>query len=790
MRRGTLKKTGTRGWRTGLAAVSAAAALFGAWPASSPLPEIGQPAHAQGKANLTEAQGTVDFVKRQLGALEDRYLKPELLRTEFSLETRFNDARVAYELKQFDRASYLFLDVISRSDASFGGYRASHYFLADSLAKQRNFIGARTYLKELIAMGKGEYHQEALVKFLEIAYATDNYEGVQEIYTMLDSNTNEAPALSYLRGKTLYEQENYSEARKYFMRSATAREFENKGRYFAAVTLVNEGNLDEANKIFEALTKGIPNDPGDLRVYYLSYLSLGRVAYEQEKYQDALLHYNRIERDDPNFIDATYESAWANIQLERFEQAGRLLDTLLLAEPDPETYTRALLLKADLAMRVDDYDTALESYETVLERFEPVRQQLDDFAKEHEDLRGFFRSLVREDLTLDVPEGLPTIRTDFKALPPEKWLTQDEKLEQARQLIDDVGLARVNLLSAFDDLEQIEARLNSGAAVKSFPKLAEGMALVTELESQLINVQRLLVSKLSASISPSLTGADKATWDAIRQDLDMLEARYKVIPEDAEALKEREKQVSKDFQRLREQLNEVGYSIDQVRAELTAIETYMQLQDVPLSEEERAEVDALREELRQTIKALEDEQVRLRAEIARARESVGAGDVVSVPERSLRQLYMGKLAEASDFLLTKRSLAKNPSELAQIERLRGQIPPLYGRISSYYVQMDGIVGTKADEVRKTLANLRKVLQTQSGELDLVTQDSKGFAGDVALQTFVNRREQFTGIVLRADVGKIDVLFQSKEDSTNKINDLFQKRTNELRALQEAFEEVR
>lgn len=783
-----------RQWRIAAAAFSATAALLGAWPSpTSMAPTIGQAAHAQTSAagNLSEAKGTVDFVDRQLASLEERYLKPELLRTEFSLESRFNDARVAYELKQFDRASYLFLDVISRSESDFGGWRASHYFLADSLAKQRNFIGARTYLKELIAMGKGEYFQDALVKYLEIAYATDNYEGVQDIYKMLDTNSaDEAPALSYLRGKTLYEQDDFAEARTYFLKASNAREFSSKGRYFAAVTLVNEGKLEEANKLFLELTKGIPEEPSDLRIYYLSFLSLGRVAYEQERYQESLLLYNRIERDDPNFIDATYEAAWANIQLQRFEQAGRLLDTLLMAEPDPETYTRALLLKADLAMRVNDYDTALESYETVLERFEPVRQQLDDFAKEHEDLRGFFRSLVRDDLTLDVPEGLPTIRTDFKALPPEQWLTQDEKLQQARQLIDDVGLARVNLLSAFDDLEQIEARLNSGAAVKSFPKLAEGMALVTELESQLISVQRLLVSKLSASISPSLTGADKTRWDALREDLDMLEGRYKSIPANANALKEREKQVSKDFQRLREMLNEVGYSIDQVRAELTAIETYMQLQDVPLSEEERAEVDALRDELRQTIKALEDEQVRLRAEIARARESVGAGDVVSIPERSLRQLYMSKLAEASDFLLTKRGLAKNPSELAQVEKLRGRIPPLYGRITSYYAQMDKIVDTKADEVRKTLANLRKVLQTQSGELDVVTQDSKGFAGDVALRTFVNRREQFQGIVLRADVGKIDVLFQSKEDSTNKINDLFQKRTNELRALQEAFEEVR
>lgn len=773
----------------GLASAVVAIALFGVSPTPQGSFEVGAAAHAQSKG-LSKGTKTIEVANKRLTELEDRYLKPELVNAEFSLETRFNDARVAYELAQYDRSSYLFLDIISRAPPSFPGYRSAHYFLADSLIKQRNFIGARTYLRELVALGPGEYYQEGLAKLLELAYQTNNYEGVSDIYSKLDMGREESAALSYLRGKTLYQQASYDAAQGFFLKAAATPEFSYKGRYFAAVALVAQGKLEEATKLFLKLTEKIPLELEDVRIYYLAYLSLGRLAYEQGNYQEALQYYSRLDRDDPNFIKAMYETAWTNIQLEKWEQAGRMIDILLQAEPDPNTYANALLLKADLSMRTKDYEAALGAYETVLERYDPVKQELDRFALAHQDLRGFFQDLVRDDLTMATPEGLPSIRTDFKVISPQEWLTGEARLQRTTRMVDDVGITRVNLLSAVDDLDQIDARLNSGAAVKSFPKLAEGVALVTEVESELITLQQLLVNALAADISPRLSGADRTQWDGMRVKLDTLQQRYEAIPKTADSLEGREAQVAIDFRRLREQLNEVGYSIDQMRAELSAIDTYLQMQDVTLSGEELAKVNSLREEVRATIGELEGEQMRLRAEIARARESIGSGGVVTGSERKLRQLYVKQLAEASSLLLRNRSLARDAGQLSQAERLREQLPGVHGRIARFYEQMDNVVEGKATGARATIANLRKMLDDQLAELDAVALDSRGVAADIAMQTFLSKQREFDGLIERADVGKIDAMFQRKENSTNTINDLFKQRTDELRALQEAFEEVR
>ena len=72
---------------------------------------------------------------------------------------------------------------------------------------------------------------------------------------------------------------------------------------------------------------------------------------------------------------------------------------------------------------------------------------------------------------------------------------------------------------------------------------------------------------------------------------------------------------------------------------------------------------------------------------------------------------------------------------------------------------------------------------------LVTTSQSG-AGVLAYVNFMKARAEYTEIVLRGEVGIIDVVWKKKEDMSEKISKLFEDRTSELNLLQEAFEEVR
>lgn len=772
--------------RTRGAGLLVAALLFGISPGPMGVSLSGGEVAAQA-SNKTQEE--LDRIAADLSKVEGGALRAEIISTNFPLEERFNDASIAYELKQYDRASYLFLDVISRSEPrSFPGYRASLYYLADSLYQQRNYIGARNYLKDLTALGPGEYYQEALAKMLELAYETNNYDGIEQIYDKM-ANADK-PALSYMRGKTLYEQGRFADARAAFLSAAQDPMFTIKGNYFAGVTLVSEKKLDEAQARFAMVVAQKPEGVGDQHIYSLAYLAMGRVAYEQEKYDEALGYYTAVERQDDAFIDAMYEAAWVYIQLGNFQQANVMIDLLIMAEPDVDTYTKAMLLGADLAQRNKEYEKALQKYEILLEKYGPVRDQMYAFVAEHEDLEGFFQTLVQDDLSLRVPEGLPNVKTDFRVMSPEEWLTEDGQLARTQQIIDDVAATRANLRTAYEDLAQIKARLSSGARLKSFPGLATQVVQVVELESRLIKVQDELVSQQARLVAPQLSGADAATWKTMSEELAVLKSRYQDVPRDVEELRAREKSVSMDFQRLRERLSETGESIDGLRAELAAVDTYVQTQDVILSEEERQKVNQMRQELRDAVKQLEEEQQALRGEIEVMRESASGGDTIADEERAMRARYQERLAQAATFLQKHRSVASDPSALAQLERMRGQIPALSARIQGYYQKMDGVVLARTEEVQGTVANLERSLNEEQAALDTTIDTSRQVAGALAYRTFVTRARQFDEVVLRADVGKIDVLFTQKESTSGEINELYQKRTDELRELQEAFDELR
>lgn len=770
--------------RQGLGGALFACLCFGATPTLSSVTgwEI-QGVYAQG------AGTQIDSIDSDLGRLESSVLEAEFISSKFSAEERLGDARIAHGLGQYDRASYLFLDVVSRTTpGSFPGYREALYLLADSLYQQRNYIGARTYLKQLRVLGAGEYYQEGLGKLLEVAYATNNYDGIENIYNELGSSNK--PGLAYLRAKTLYEQERYDDAAQAFTQASKDKEFTYKGTYFAGVSLVEAGKLDEATERFAKIASRLPERVDDYHIYNLGHMALGRVSYEQERYEEALNHYANVDRRDESFISAMYESAWANIQLGKFEQAQNMIDILITAEPDVDTYTKAMLLGADLAQRNNQYERALAAYETLLERYDPVRTQLFAFAIKHEDLKGYFQGLIREDLSLQIPEGLPNVRTDFNVMPPSEWLTDDEQLKRTRELIDDVSLVRTNLRTAYEDLSLIEARLDSGARLKSFPKLSANMAQVSTLESRLIDVQRGLVDQQAGQIAGRLAGADAASWKEMQAELDVLQARYLDIPQNVEQLQVREELVSGDFKRLRERLNTVGTTLDELKAELSAIETYMQTQELLLSEEERTRVEALRTELRNAMDVLSDEEQSLRAELAVMRERISGGNTIAGEERALRLKYQEKLAAAADFFTRRRSSAKDPGALTSVERAQSRIPPITGRIQGFYGKMDGYVGDRTTDVRQTVANLKVALDDERAALDEAVTSSRVVAGDLAYRTFLTRAYQFDQIVLRADVGKIDVLFTQKESTSEDINELYQKRTDELRALQEAFEDLR
>ncbi|MEO1269253.1 MAG: hypothetical protein AAFX99_14210, partial [Myxococcota bacterium] len=168
------------------------------------------PASAQ--TRLGDFEREVDRLSRELLALKNRYIDPKLLEQNYQIENRINEGRVFYLLKDYTRASIIFVDLVYRDDIrGTPAHRDSLFYLGDSLFLSKNYVGARRHFNELLAVGSGGYYQDTVRRLIEIAIETEDYEGVERLYQ--DARARGAkPELIYIYGKSLFFRERNQEA--------------------------------------------------------------------------------------------------------------------------------------------------------------------------------------------------------------------------------------------------------------------------------------------------------------------------------------------------------------------------------------------------------------------------------------------------------------------------------------------------------------------------------------------------------------------------------------------------
>lgn len=729
-------------------------------------------AFGQSVSDLTR---DLDKIPATIDGLEADYLKPAVLASKYKRESRFNDGKVAYFLQDYQRASVLLVDLVSKENGSFLSYRESIYLLGDSLFRLRNYKSARRYFTQLIDLGPGAYFEEAAGRFLEMAFETRNFEGVDALVARLGSGSN--GALSYISGKTLYRQGKFDAARTAFDRAATTPEYTSISLYFKGVCFAAEKRFGEAQQVFEQVVQKGGTNARDLEIVEMSWLAQGRVSYEQGDFDRAIDMYARVPRESAHFDRALWELTWVLVAKEMFREARRNVEILLLSDPDPSFIPEAKLLKADLSVRLDEYELAEEDYRDVLNSFEPIKQEMDVFISQQKDIQSFFGVLVQTELSGAEPDTMPPL---VKA-----WVESDPTIRSAMQLIKDVRSISNDIDDTMSAVREINSRLESSTRVQSFPELAQGFARGVEAESQLLEIRRKLVDAQLPSVQSSMTPAESQEWASLAVELEQLRQSFAEMPQTRDALAKREDAVFYEFDRLRGQIDAVGLQIDSLRAQVAGVDAYIKNDyGRPIKPDELTRINELRAEAKANIANLETIRVELQQEISNTRDQIGMGDAVVLAEAQLRQKYSAVLAQA------ERLLGNRGNEAAQIVAARSKVPALQSRLDSYFNRMNELIGDKVKEVRETVRNEEILLGEHRASLDEMVHAADGGAGVLAYLNFMRARAKFDELVLRGDVGLIDVGWQKKERMSNKINQLFEDRTGELRMLQDAFDEVR
>jgi tetratricopeptide (TPR) repeat protein len=757
-------------------------------------------AAAQAKrASATELSAQVEQVARQvelarnnIELVEKQYTLREEQSDEALRLQRFSDGEIQYLLTDYNTAAVLFYDLVANKDFQQSPrYPDALFYLADSLYQQKNYLGARLYLRQLLNLRKGHY-REALARYLEIAGRLNEFTGIDDYITQARGLSGGAlpPELSYVYGKWLFRrgdlpvEERVSRSRAVFQALAAddTGPFHLQAAYFVGVGHVRLREWAQAEERFKVVAAAKTRDDKERTITTLAELSLGRVYFEQGKYDEAIDRYARVPQESDSFPDALYEVAWSYVRKGELEKAKNATEVLLLVAEDSVLAPEARILQGTLLQKLQKYDEAIETYDQVINTYAPVRDEINALLTLHADPVQYFDELLaRNEKSLDVTKLLPPVAL--------KWASTRQEVAEAVEITAALDASRRGIAESRAIADRILKSLDE-RGLESFPVLQEGYTRadavdtsLTRAEAQLTAIEEQLVGAQMGPEAQQQLAANKAKQAELKGRLDTLPS----TTEEVRARRERLQAVIDDLDR---RAFALGIDIQSQVAQLTAIRKYVddtraQRKDKPDDEKAFLEKVTLEQRALDGMQAQLDElRAQLLAERNNADKAVGG-------EGILRKQY-AELLEQERALLAQ-SRGGLPGDAQQVLRradvVRADTDAVRERVTRSKAIVRERVAARAQKLREQVLLEQRLIEDYSAETQAVTGETRNLVGRIAFDSFKRVRQSFYDLVLKADVGVVDVAFQRKQDKTSQIQKLASQKDRELKQLDDEFKEV-
>lgn len=744
------------------------------------------------------AQGSVP-ADRALSSLESDTqrlmadpVRPHDRKSDTFVEERLADGELYLRLEDYLRAAILFTDIVDHYP-THRAYPEALFFLGESLFLAGDYLGARKRYAEVIERGNepafAEYLQGAISRLIEIAIYTGDFRDIDRYFVRLEElpSSTLSVTTAYYRAKYLYnravpvdevlegppnaavqgiDQSRLEQARKGFAAIPSGTEFSLRAQYFVGTIHTLRGEHLEAIAAFRAVLGHEPANDEERKILELTYLALGRLCYETGQLEQAIEAYRAVEQTSPHFDRALYEVAWTYIRMGDALQAERALELLSVAAPESPLNADGKVLRGNLLARARRYGEAEVVFDEVRATFGPIRDELERTRLEHPDLHAYFRQVVRENLDhFDIDDFLPEAS--------RRWIDLEADYERALKVLSDLSESK-QLVRETDELAQrIAAVLSAPNGVGVFSDLRRQKERTTALRNRAARVRAALIDEEARVLGNRQRGADQ-----VRSRRAELQADIMKMPLDTEDFVERDLDELETYRAAGRELQALRVEMLGLEARMVASKTGLQVVDPEKVDREvvLAQLAGHQAEIRQ----YEEQLTWIRRRLEVGRLHVGVGDKRYQADDATRAKFV-------DLVSRERELAGSAgpaydaaySRIAAVER---QLDQRDVEIAAVVRQRASEMLAVVDEETANLARYRAALGSLGGETEEVV-------GAIAYLSFNRVRDRFYDLVLRADVGKIDVAWAKREDHRIRVDTLTRERARELQVLDDEFRDV-
>jgi tetratricopeptide (TPR) repeat protein len=742
--------------------------------------------------DLSQANKELSDLESETQRLMSQQVRGHDSKSDTFVEERLTDGELYLRLEDYLRAAILFTDIVDHYP-THRAYPEALFLLGESLFLAGDYLGARKRYALVIERSNepafSPYLQMSLSRLIEVAIYTRDFRDIDGYFARLEALPSESLSVTtaYFRAKYLYnravpvddvlsapptaairglDQARLEQARKGFFSIPNGTEFSLRSKYFVGVIHTLRAEYLDAIAAFHDVLGPEPANDQEKAVLELTYLALGRLYYETEQLEQAIAAYRAVGQTSPHFDHALYELAWTYIRMGDAVQAERALEVLSVAAPDSPLNADGKILRGDLLARVGRYDEAEVVFDEVREIFGPIRDELEQQRREHDDLHAYFRGVVRENLdNFDIDDFLPESA--------QRWIELEADHERALGVLADLSEAK-QLVRETDELAQrITAVLSAPNRGSVFSDLRRQRERATGLRNRAARARGSFIDSEAAALGNGSGGVPGA-----RSERRKLQAAVLLMPIETEDFIDRDLEMLAQYRAAERDLQ--GLRVEILGLEARIVASHRGLLAI---DPEKADPKALRAQLAKHEAEVQDYEekltwIRRRLEVGRIH--VGVGDKRYQADDEKRDAFIAAVER-------ERQLAGSGGSTYDAG---------YRRIAAIETQLDQRDAEIATIARQRVAQMLIVVNQETANLARYRTALRSLEGEtvdvVGAITYLNFNRihgRFYDLVLRADVGKVDVTWARREDHRLRIDTLTRDRARELQALDDEFRDV-
>ncbi|MEP6863217.1 MAG: tetratricopeptide repeat protein [Deltaproteobacteria bacterium] len=709
---------------------------------------------------------------------------------------RLVDAQVAFQLGDYDQAALILFDLSAKSVGP--EKETATYYLGEALFQKGDRGAARTYFVDVAQIPTSRYYQLSLVRLVEIAIVQKDWQDAQDSLAKLTAigSGQQASAVPYVTGKLAFAQAKYDDALAAFAQVAKGSDYELQALYYAGATNVAKKDLAKATDIYTDLISRHPRTAADRRVIELAQLALGRLYYEREQPSKSIDSYLLVDRHSDLFPDALYETAWVYVKSKQYDKALRALELLEQSDPQSQKTPTTRILEGNLRIRkaqairlsqvngtiatgdtsdpATEYDKAAKIFADTHDLYLPSYTTLAALVDGNLDAASFVEQIAgRSSHVFMTAAPIP----DAAA----QWLRDQPEVQRVVGVETDLGEIYSNIVESETIINRLEGVLATGDRTTVYPKLASRRHRIAAIQDDLVRVRSDLADQEASLVASS---ADLAQATATRKQLAQ---QYTAMGDPEKAYADRVSQTRSSYEQIDNSLNEVSATLDSTEAMAVAMRTYALTGhvDPPTIDAVKTTLDAGATEAQQ----IEDELTAIRNEVALGKDLAGVGDEGIAAARALRAQLKTAQDNEQRMLDGFASASRDRGRSQNLAALADRAASLAANLDGTDQAIDRSVGQGLDEVKVLLAAEKQNLETYKQELDSDEQDARSVGAQVLAASFKDVKAKLYDVVIRTDVGTVDVSWSQRQDNDDDLKRLNLARSRELKQLHDEFKDV-